>query len=277
MLFWIKLNIVDSKVVNNTLHNMSFNGGKLYHVYKTAAAEPKSTLSWLQGLQYINEFLNDEAKEAMEQGVKLLKVDGACSAIHRENGEWVFYQRQDNYKGNGETLPLPDGLQPAHYNQGGKEHNYNWLKVNPTDTARKGKNKFGPDTYAAIQHGVDVGLLPKATDPDAPEWITCEWVGQKHQGNMDGIPYAHALIPHTDQFLPQIDVHSLDEFVQLTKEKCFEGVVVIHPNGTRYKLRSDTVGQGNLWNTHSRKKPTDPRVTDITPLRVLTKDGVYTF
>lgn len=264
-----------------------FNGGKLYHVFKTAPSESNP-----RSLVYTNEFTSDHAKEALYSGTKLLKVDGECSALHKEklissadNGtsedretsadkfEWVFYRRQDNYKG--PSIPLPDGKQPSLYDQGGKSHSYSFLKLDPSLVTGKGKKKSypGPDTYASIEKAVSSGDLPNPNDPDCPEWITTEWMGSKHQTNADGIKYEHVLVPHTSKFLPELTFSSLDEFRQLADKLCFEGCVLIHPDGTRYKMRTEMTVEKSIWSQKCKnKKPNDPGVTDYRP-QVLTKDG----
>lgn len=244
----------------------TFNGGKLYHTHELVGGDkPRS-------LVYVDKFTSADALVALRAGVKQLKVDGECSALHREDGEWAFYRRQDNYSGAEKTLDIAEGKQSAHYNQGGKEHNYSWLRASPQWTTGKGKRASspGPDTYAAIKLAVEQGHLPDPTQDDCPEWITCEWVGIKHQNNMDGVPYEHALVPHMEPFVPNLKLKSLQEFHDMVRKECFEGIVIVHPNGTRFKLRSDTTGPGSLWEQYYRKKG---GVTTIRP-QVLTKDGL---
>jgi hypothetical protein len=246
---------------------MAFNGGKLYHIFEAERGE-----DGFYG--YTSTFISDKAKEALETGDIYLKVDGENAMIKREDGEWKFYRRQDNYKGKETTIPLPDGLQPAHYSQGGKEHNYSYLYVSPEWTTGKGKRRSfpGPDTYAVIQKGVEIGLLPDPASDDCPRFITCEWVGRKHQKNMDGIPVDHALVPHIPPFTPKLTYNpvTFDSFSVLARTKVFEGMVIRHSDGTLFKLRSDMI-RGNLWGS-IKHKPLEPRATDISPL-VLTKDG----
>nr|QBK87193.1 MAG: hypothetical protein LCMAC201_00950 [Marseillevirus LCMAC201] len=248
--------------------DITFNGGKLYHIYSTTVGKRKG------GLVYNAEYTSSDSQQALVLGKKQLKVDGECSALHSEGDKWVFYRRQDNYKGPEPIVPLALGKQLPQYNQGGKEHNYSWLYADPEWTTGKGKRRSypGPDTYSAITKAVEAGLLPKADDPGAPEWITCEWVGTKHQQNMDGIPYEHALIPHLHPFVPELELTTLQEFIKLASTDCFEGLVVLHPNGTRYKMRSDMTGDSQ-WEQHRSKKPAEPGVTTIRP-QVLTKEGL---
>ncbi len=248
---------------------MTFNGGKLYHIHTTVPGERQGSLV------YTCNFTSRSAAAALQHGIKQLKVDGECSALHREDGQWVFYRRQDNYKGAAATLPLPAGRQSAQYDQGGKEHNYCWLRVDRDWTTGKGTRKSapGPDTYATIDLAVKMELLPDPTGIDAPEWITCEWVGTKHQKNMDGVPYEHALIPHLEPFVPTLEFTTLQEFQEMVCKECFEGVVLIHPDGTRYKMRSDMSCPESVWEQHYKKKG---GVTTIRP-QVLTKDGLLTW
>ena len=181
-----------------------FNGGKLLHIPKT--------FSEGREMYYTNEFLSDESTETFLDGKALLKVDGECTALHRElendKYAWAFYRRQDNYKGNCITQKLPSGHQLDTYDQGGKSHNYCFLHMPEDYTTGKGtkKSEVGKQTYACITKAVENGNLPDPNKTDCPEWITCEWVGYKHQSNMDGVPYDHALIPHYDDFLPKIDI-----------------------------------------------------------------------
>ena len=242
-----------------------FNGGKLYHVFETESEG--------RDLRYIDKFLSDEAKEAFTKGVGILKVDGECSAIHKEDEKWKFYVRRDNFKGQGKILPLPEGKQLDTYDQGGKPHHYRFLYLSPEFTTGKGhrKSDVGKEIYACIAKGVEEGNLPNPSDSDAPEWITCELVGTKHQTNMDGVPCEHALVPHYYPFLPHVQVTSFEHFVDMAKTVCIEGVVFQHPTTrTRFKLRFNMMEQ-NMWST--TKKPQDAGVTDIRP-RVLTPNGL---
>jgi len=251
--------------------NMAFNGGKLYHIFEAERSE-----DGFYG--YTPTFTSDTAKEALEMGDIHLKVDGENTMIKRENDAWNFYRRQDNYKGKEVTIPLPDGLQPAHYSQGGKPHNYSYLYVPRDLTTGKGKRRSfpGPDTYAAIQKGVELGLLPDPTSDNCPEFITCEWMGRKHQKNMDGITVDHALVPHIDPFVPALyrGLITLDIFSECARSQLLEGFIFKHPNGTMFKLRTDMV-KGNLWGS-TKHKPLDPHVTFTSPI-ILTKEGVMEY
>ena len=254
-----------------SMSTIMFNCGKLYHI---------ATIK--DGIKacYTDDYISDHARKAMEVGIAHLKVDGECTSIHREQRTdgtwwWRFYRRQDNYKGTEEVMALPDGMQPDIYTGGGKPHHYVLLPVSPDLTTGKGKRRSapGPDTYAAIAKGVEIGMLPDPASSDAPEWISCEWIGTKHQSNVDGVPFDHGLVPHCEPFTPRIECTSLADFSELAREECIEGLVYLHPDGTRYKMRCNMVNN-NKWDSEiKKKKPADPGVTTIRP-KVLTRDGL---
>ncbi len=254
-----------------------FNGGKLFHIFQTESQG--------RNLVYTDQFLNEDAKLAFTQGKGILKIDGECCAIHLEETEhgymWRFYRRQDNYKGSESTMPLPDGAQLDTYDQGGKPHHYCFLPMKVGYATGKGSSRslVGFNTYQAISNGVKLGLIPDPNDSNAPEWITCEWVGTKHQKNMDGIPYEHAIVPHYEPFLPQISASDFEGFKAMAREECFEGVVFQSPvTNKRYKLRTNMMPEGIIWDCENKKKkPSGPNVTTIRPLKVLTKDGCLTW
>ena len=236
----------------NNKKEVNFNGGKLYHIFPLHPKENSYKM------EYKDNVTESHKKEALLYGEKMLKVDGSCCALHKEDDKWVFYERRDNYKGKGKTLPQESSLQESKY----KGHEYSWLKLDPDTTVGKGKRKNypGPDTYTAIEKGVELGLIPNPKDENSPKWITCEWVGIKHQRNCDGIPYNHAIILHNSKFLPFIEMTSLDDFNNLIKKECLEGVVVSHSDGTRYKIRSDMTGLENKWEELIKsKKPIDEK------------------
>lgn len=252
---------------------LPFNTGKLYHVSGYEIDENGC-------LVYTNECKSEAATRALLHDPKLLKVDGECSALHSERGpdeksRWVFYARRDNYRGTWMCVPLPSGVQPALYDQGGKAHSYCLARM-PFDhaTGRGQKKDFVAATiYMIIARAVADGNLP---DPNAHpgEWITCELVGRKHQNNVDGIPFDHALIPHRLPFTPQVYVKSFEDFEALARHECFEGIVLLDPETSeRFKLRCDAI-PGSLWNQRHGKKPSEPCVTTIHP-QVLTVDGIW--
>jgi len=236
-----------------------FQGGKLFHIFDTQVSG--------KNLLYIDQFSSEHAKEALEQGVCLLKVDGSCSALFNENGQWKVYERRDNYNGT-DVIPLPEGLQPSLYDQGGKEHKYTYRYIEPEyQVSEKKKTNEGPDMYAIVQKAVEQGHLPKPDDPDAPPFITGEWVGCKKQGNRDELVVMNGFVPHRPPFTPVItDIKSLADFQALANKECFEGIVVVHPDGTRYKMRCSMLQGGSLWSNPKNKSTIKPLVLTVSGL-----------
>ena len=228
-----------------------FQGGKLYHVFDTKQVG--------KNLVYIDSYTSEHAREALEKGVCLLKVDGSCSAIMNENGEWKVYERRDNYKGT-DVIPIPDGPQPSTYDQGGKEHSYTYRYIAPDfQVSPKKKTNEGPDMYAIIKKAVEDGHLPDPKNPDAPPFITGEWMGSKKQGNRDCFTVMNAFVPHRPPFTPIVKgISCFQDFVDISNKECFEGFVVVHPDGTRYKMRCSMLEQGALWNDSKMKTTIRP-------------------
>lgn len=273
-----------------------FNLGKLYHVYKTTKRVDSNDLV------YTGEYLNDETRSLMNDPntTAELKVDGEATMIvkqvHKYGGyqltedtwynPWQFYRRQDNYRGPCMSIPLPAGKQPDTYNQG-KPHHYRLLWVDPESGTSK-QNKMAQETYAIIRKAAELGILPKLSDKGSTPFISCEWVGKKHQLNLDGIPYDHALVPHLPEFTGITNFpRTFDGLQRFFEEHVVEGLVLQHPSGTRYKIRADMfptsgwVREGDKRRKRIRelkklklpKKPIVESVTTIKP-KVLTKDGL---
>jgi len=215
-----------------------FNGGKMNHIWKSVKGK------------YINEYTCENAKKCFEntETIATLKVDGECAAIIRhkvsvEKWEWLFYRRQDNYKGNDENIPLPDGTQPASF----EKHNYSFVFVPKDLETGKGKRKSYPgrDTYIAIKNAVNTGGLPSANKSKA-DFITIEWVGKKHQLNRDDCHEDHGVVIHGDTIIdiPDRTFETLSEMAQNT---CIEGIVLIAENGERFKIRFNMF-PNSKWN-----------------------------
>ena len=275
----------------------AFNGGKLYHIFE-AVKNPNASGKWGGSMIYTPEFTSAAAKEAFEDPntTVLLKVDGECSCLIREtiegpegaNKQWGFYCRRDNFSGKEQTYPLPDGLQPSTYDQGGKPHSYCLIRLDELATtgqgpAQKGRKKPvpsypGPETYAAIAHGVAAGLIPNPNAPDCPPHLTVEWVGLKHQKNADGLTIEHGIVPHQAPFTPAINLLFLPrtfEAVQaFFQREVLEGVILIHPRtGERFKIRSEMFPDSAWDRLIEKKKPQDPAITTIRPM-VLGNNGI---
>eukprot|EP00055_Hartaetosiga_balthica_P010615 m.45868 g.45868 ORF g.45868 m.45868 type:complete len:267 (-) comp7238_c0_seq1:1382-2182(-) len=253
-----------------------FNGGKMNHIFKQN-----------EKFLYVNEFTCEAAERCFKdmRAKVTLKVDGECAMLKRGQAEapvddnadsnaqlkkWIFYRRQDNYKGEEESIPVPEGPQPGSF----QSHNYSFVPLGATLVTGKGKKKsfVGEDTYAAIDVGVTAGLIPDPNDDSAQEFITVEWVGQKHQLNMDFCPAHHGIVVHgtTPVKVPR----TFEEVAEMAATCAIEGVVFEDgETGERFKLKF-TSFQPSLFNLHKRKhKPTTGISTTIKPT-IITKDGV---
>eukprot|EP00056_Hartaetosiga_gracilis_P005396 m.84292 g.84292 ORF g.84292 m.84292 type:complete len:280 (+) comp12153_c1_seq2:145-984(+) len=263
----------------------AFNGGKMNHIFKQTQEGKRL---------YVNEFTCEAAERCFNDpnATVTLKVDGECAMLKRvkviddhpseEDGDdqikndnttsfkWVFYRRQDNFKGEGETTPIPDGAQPAHF----EGHNYCFIPLDENLVTGKGKRKsfVGVDTNAAIRVGVSAGLIPDPNNTSSPKFITVEWVGQKHQQNMDFCPSHHGIVVHgtTPIEVPR----SFEEVAEMAKTCAIEGgVFEDKASGERFKLRFDLF-EGSLFKQHKRThKPTTSETTTIKPT-IITKDGI---
>lgn len=252
----------------------TFNGGKLYHIFQSMVTK---RTKWFDVMYYSSEFASEHAKEAFLNGTPLLKVDGECSIIMKVNGEYVIYLRRDNYKGDGIQIQLPDGKQLSHYSSpDGKEHNYSYILLPKDLQTGKGKKKSapGPDTYQALQNAILEGVIPDPSSEDAPEFLTFEWVGTKHQSDPDGLGVEHAMISHNEQSLlfPIEFERTFEGVRKLALEHRFEGLVFVHEDGTRYKVRCEMFEGDVKWNKSNKKEK-----TTIKPKIVCTKDGVLRF
>lgn len=204
----------------------AFNGGKMNHVFVPGRGK------------YEEGYSCPEAKRCfLDPNTRIsLKVDGECAMVVRQAGRWVFFRRQDNYKGSDETIEVPAGAQPASFDK----HNYCFVKVSPDLVTGKGKRKsqVGPDTYQAIEQAVASGLLPDPTSEGCPEFVTVEWVGRKHQTNIDGWEFDHGLYVHGSSTLEVERTRAAVE--AMAKVEAIEGLVLEDPiTGQRFKLRLD--------------------------------------
>lgn len=92
---------------------MSFNGGKMRHIFKTE--KDLSGGDSDNAMVYLPEWFCDEAKEAMNalgKGAEMYrKIDGSCGAILRgSDGRFTIYQRYDDKKGKIKDGDLPLGM-----------------------------------------------------------------------------------------------------------------------------------------------------------------------
>lgn len=217
-------------------------------------------------------FTNDEVEEMMESEDTLftVKVDGENAMLMRERDEedktkwtWNFYYRQDNPKSMEGLKPLPEGAQPDVY----ESHHYFYRKLDRDLVTGKGKKKTspGPDTYAAIQKAVDIlGYLSDPNDEDCPDYVPCEWIGTKHQKNVDGYSCEHGIALHGFMSIENFP-RTAEEIAKLAKTECYEGVVAMNPKTHRcYKIRLDMFPDSRFKKEKGNKKD---KTTQITTLR----------
>jgi hypothetical protein len=224
-----------------------FNGGKMNHVFVPERGS------------YKNEFTSEEAERCFKDisTSVTLKVDGECACLvktyYYTEFRWEFYRRQDNVKdidpGTVE-MPLFNGVQPSSF----QKHNYSLVSLPKNHVTGKGgkRSEPGPETYAAIQKGMDECLIPDPNHPKCPNHITVEWVGRKHQSNMDNLPCDHAIAIHGFTKLVLPGERTYENMAQLATEMSIEGVVFeSRKTGERFKLRFDMF-PNSLWK--QRKK-----------------------
>ena len=209
---------------------------------------------------YKNEFTSQEAERCFKDlsTSVTLKVDGECACLVKtcyDDSEfrWDFYRRRDNIKDiehGTYQRPLFPGVQPSSY----KKHNYSLVSLPRNYVTGKGNkhSEPGPETYAAIQNGIDKCLIPNPNDPKCPNFITVEWVGRKHQANMDNTPCDHAIAIHGSTKIVIPGERTYENIARLTTEMSIEGVVFeSNKTGERFKLRFDMF-PNSLWK--QRKK-----------------------
>jgi hypothetical protein len=245
-----------------------FNGGKMNHIWTPGKGRYEST------------FANAAAERcfANPRTIISLKVHGECAvllktpivpqpssaaALEQEEDrqpppaktlyEWTFATRYDT-RGKKDppagAIPLPVwsttgmmiGSQPAVYG----DHHYWLLPLDPNLIVGKGQKKtyVGRDTYGAIAAGVASGDIPDPNDSIAPPFLSVEWVGRKHQGNVDCIDADHAICVHGSTVLSHLLPlpRSLSQVEALAQTESIEGLVLYDPDTSeRFKIRFDMV------------------------------------
>jgi hypothetical protein len=216
-----------------------FNGGKLEHVFKTKKDG--------RNVQYIPEFTSPEAKACFEDEgtVWFLKVHGENGMLvaDEDKGAWVVYLRRDNYKPSSpdvRTMPLPPGQQPDTYSSGVKEHHYIYVRLEDAIQAKPSKKeKVVNETLAAVRNAVEAGFIPSVETAMErnTKYISFEWIGKKHQGNVYGLECDHAIAPHHLQFIMRAGKATFEAIADSAKREQMEGVVLKSKTGKYYKIR----------------------------------------
>lgn len=204
-------------------------------------------------------FTSEIAQRALLTGTAYLKVHGECSMLVKQDDQWMFYMRRDNYKGDDDQIGIPDGVQPASYGK----HNYSLVLLDP-------KSKFGVETYQAIEHGVRRELIPDPTLSDSPDYLSVEWVGKKHQGNVDGVPVDHGLVVHSSCIFED-PPRDIDTLYQMATEVAIEGLIYQDPEtGERFKFRFDMCPDSKF-----KKLKRNSDITDIRPTVITAKSVIF--
>jgi hypothetical protein len=145
----------------------------------------------------------------------------------------------DNHNKNNSSL----SPQPAVY----QDHHYWLLPLEKNLVTGKGQRQtyVGRDTYGAIAAGVAKGAIPDPNQQnETPSFISVEWIGRKHQGNIDGIEADHAIYLHGSTRLNHLLPYprSRAQVEHLAATEAIEGLVLYDPDTTeRFKIRFDMV------------------------------------
>lgn len=207
-----------------------------------------------------------------------LKVHGECAVLlktKKQDGfEWIFATRYDT-RGKKDpptgAIAVPnDSPQPSKY----QDHHYWLIPLDKDLMTGRGKRKtaVGPDTYAAIAAGIASGDLPDANHPDAPAYMSVEWIGRKHQGNVDCIDADHALTIHGSTVLNHLlpVPRSREQVEALARVESIEGLVLYDPDtDERFKIRLDMFPDSRF--VRNCKGPITNETTSIKPKVIMVK------
>jgi hypothetical protein len=164
----------------------------------------------------------------------------------QEDFEWIFRTRYDAKQKAfpDDAIAIPDGPHPTKF----QKHAYCFLSLPKDKVVGKGKKKShqGPDAYAAIAVGLTCGALPDPNDPNDSTnchfHISVEWVGRKHQGNMDNLDADHGLYVHGSSVV-DLPERSWEAMQTMAQTVSIEGVVFYDAVfGERFKLRFGNFG-----------------------------------
>jgi hypothetical protein len=226
-----------------------------------------------------------------EEDAKMKNVSPAVPALY----EWTFATRYDT-RGKKDppagAIPLPgvhqlpelvdqqNGVinhnnssspQPAVY----QDHHYWLIPLEKNLVTGKGQRQtyVGRDTYGAIAAGVATGDIPDPNQPnDTPSFISVEWIGRKHQGNIDGIDADHAICLHgstrLNHLLPIPRSRAQVEYLAATES--IEGLVLYDPDTTeRFKIRFDMVVPNAKFTQQCNQSPVTMTTTSIKPKAIV--------
>jgi hypothetical protein len=238
-----------------------FNGGKMNSLFELVTIEEDGVPKWRWKTYYGADHVSEAAARALAEGPAWVKIHGECSLLILEGVEdssdeeynatepggrsplkkYGFYMRRDRYKKKKGDLvtDIPEGVQPATF----MKHEYSLLRLDENLVTGKGKKKSrpGPETYAAIERGIGEGAIPDPNSLGAPQFISVEWVGRKHQGNVDDIDADHAIAVHSAQIYenPPRTREALEELAMTER---IEGLVYMDPEtGERFKFKFEVI------------------------------------
>ena len=245
------------------------------HKRKRAWKGKKGKKAWANNEYYGTDFTATDAQNAFEdpETVMTLKTDGECAMLVRVASEdgvyrWCFHTRLDT-RGKPfppDHVPVPEGKQPGTFDSGKALHTYCFI---PLKEGKKKQKKAHDETYGAIAQGVKDGRIPDPCAEDCPPFITCEWVGAKHQGGVDYITRAdgtvvnHAIVIHGTTEV-EIMPRTRERVAQMAREIAIEGVVFQSKcTGERFKIRFDRFQDSAF--ERAKKDTVGPKTTVIKP------------
>jgi hypothetical protein len=278
-----KVNIsttLGKSILSNYIENLSnllkvggapFNSGKMEHIYQWKKKEnPKDTT------HYTENFYNEEAKEALENGTFYLKIDGSNGAIFKgkdeETGEDIIYlvERYDdrNDKLNKLSLseieekgiyPLPEGANKSVYCTEEFTHHYYYKIIPKPESDGRGKKLKGDQLQRFQLYTILEKIIRER--PLEYGYTSLEFVGTKFN-QTPGIDQMCGIAIHEDLILPEQppkEIRNFDGMEQFCTQQTCEGFIVKHKDNY-WKIREDGfTHQGNyksgknLWSNTLHK------------------------
>lgn len=206
--------------------------------------------------------MRDQNEENEEEDLKKTETE------QQQVYEWIFCTRLDTrgkpYPENHIPIPFVSGIQPPVF----QKHSYCFIPLPKDLVSGKGSKKTcpGPDTYGAIRAGVESGALPDPNGNNSPDFVSVEWIGKKHQGNVDCLVVDHAITVHGSTVV-DIPERSRSFVESMARNVSIEGVVFQSlDTGERFKLRFDMLVPDSLFAINCKKPVSTPDTTHIKPV-----------
>lgn len=253
----------------------SFDCNKMNHVFNVINLASERKSNNFEPTQYINEFFSDHAKEAFLNGKISLKVHGECCLLAINKNKWIFLMRREIRKKLPEEpiifekLKEIDDLPKSFFVT--TPHGSNHLTseiLNRTYMLEylHPDSKLGKGTYKVIENGIDQNLIPKPEE-SKDNYISVEWVGNKHQGNVDDIKADHGLYIHGSTEI-NINERTFENMQLFFQKECIEGFVFEHPTTKeRFKCRADMFNASlfEKMDKNNKNKKNPKQFTSIKP------------